>query len=429
MIKSTFERLKRSALFKDSFWALLGSAMGKGLSLLAGIAVARFLGKEVYGEYGTIRTTLMSIAIVSTFGFGYTATKFVAEYISTKSSKLQSLVRNTLTITLLFSTFLALLQTVFADIISQIIDAPHLKGYLQSFSILIVLNALSTTQIAVLSGFKRFKETARINIYSGVTTFVASVVMTYQWGLGGALGALALSFAFQITLNQRVIKTVLSKYSGNRTVSPAERNSMLKFSIPIALQDSSFTIVHTLSLLILIRLSNYGEVGLSSAAGMWLSVVIFVPAMLKNVMFSYLSSAENHIRLVHKLLIINFISSVTPVSIVLCCSGFISSFYGTSFIGLPKVLNVCVVSAIFISLSEVYCYEFIAQGKPWIVFFSRLIRDALTLIMAYILLLKIHTDQAFWFSVISLVAHGIFLIIIFLIYTFYWSRNISVQEK
>ena len=60
------------------------------------------------------------------------------------------------------------------------------------------------------------------------------------------------------------------------------------------------------------------------------------------------------------------------------------------------------------------------KGKPWIVFFSRLMRDALILIMAYILLLKIHTDQAFWVSVISLVTHGIFLIIIFLIYTFYW---------
>ena len=44
------ERLKSSDLFKDSFWALAGSALGKGLSLLAGIAVARFLGKEVYGE-------------------------------------------------------------------------------------------------------------------------------------------------------------------------------------------------------------------------------------------------------------------------------------------------------------------------------------------------------------------------------------------
>ena len=64
-----FIQLKRSSLFKDSFWALLGSVIGKGLSLIAGIAVARFLGKELYGEYGTIKTTLTYIAIVSTFGF------------------------------------------------------------------------------------------------------------------------------------------------------------------------------------------------------------------------------------------------------------------------------------------------------------------------------------------------------------------------
>lgn len=422
MIKSTFERLKRSALFKDSFWALLGSAMGKGLSLLAGIAVARFLGKEVYGEYGTIRTTLMYIAIVSTFGFGYTATKFVAEYISTKSSKLQSLVRNTLTITLLFSTFLALLQTVFADIISQIIDAPHLKGYLQSFSILIVLNALSTTQIAVLSGFKRFKETARINIYSGVTTFVASVVMTYQWGLGGALGALALSFAFQIALNQRVIKTVLSKYSGNRTVSPAERNSMLKFSIPIALQESLYTVVHWLSLLLLIRYANYGEVGLSSAASLWLSVVIFVPAMLKNVMFSYLSSSSEHAVLVNKLLLINFISSILPVAVVFSFSGIISSFYGDSFVALPRVLNVSVASAVFICLSEVYCYEFISRGKPWIVFAARLFRDILILLTAYVWFQSIHTEQAYTLAIISFGGNMLFLFLLYLVYRTYGQR-------
>lgn len=358
----------------------------------------------------------MYIAIVSTFGFGYTATKFVAEYISTKSSKLQSLVRNTLTITLLFSTFLALLQTVFADIISQIIDAPHLKGYLQSFSILIVLNALSTTQIAVLSGFKRFKETARINIYSGVTTFVASVVMTYQWGLGGALGALALSFSFQITLNQRVIKTVLSKYSGNRTVSPAERNSMLKFSIPIALQESLYTVVHWLSLLLLIRYANYGEVGLSSAASLWLSVVIFVPAMLKNVMFSYLSSSSEHAVLVNKLLLINFISSILPIAVVFSFSSIISSFYGDSFVALPKVLNVSVASAVFICLSEVYCYEFISRGKPWIVFAARLIRDCTALIIGYVILKSATHNQAFIMAIVMLLVNILFLIILFLIY-------------
>lgn len=49
--------------------------------------IARFLGKELYGEYGTIKTTLTYIAIVSTFGFGYTATKYIAEYIQERTVK------------------------------------------------------------------------------------------------------------------------------------------------------------------------------------------------------------------------------------------------------------------------------------------------------------------------------------------------------
>ena len=40
------ERLKSSDLFKDSFWALAGSALGKGLSLLAGIAVLMLVARN-----------------------------------------------------------------------------------------------------------------------------------------------------------------------------------------------------------------------------------------------------------------------------------------------------------------------------------------------------------------------------------------------
>ena len=61
------ERLRRSPLFKDSMWSLIGSTVGRGLSLIAGILVARFLGKEIYGEYGIIKTTLSNIEIFSSF--------------------------------------------------------------------------------------------------------------------------------------------------------------------------------------------------------------------------------------------------------------------------------------------------------------------------------------------------------------------------
>ena len=77
-VNEIISRLKQSRLFADSFWALVGSAAGKGLSLIAGIAVARFLGSELYGEYGTIKNTLLMIAIFSSMGLGYSATKFIA---------------------------------------------------------------------------------------------------------------------------------------------------------------------------------------------------------------------------------------------------------------------------------------------------------------------------------------------------------------
>ena len=397
------ERLKSSDLFKDSFWALAGSALGKGLSLLAGIAVARFLGKEVYGEYGTIRTTLFYIAIVSTFGFGYTATKFVADYISEKPEKLKSLVWTFLKITLVFSGLLALVQIIFAASIALFIDAPNLEFQLRFFSLLIILNGLQTTQI---------------NIYTGFVVFIGSIIMTWFWGLTGALGALMLSFVVQVILNQIIIRHALTQYNSNEKVSRSEIYSMLGFSIPVALQESLYTIVHWIGLLLLIHFANYGEVGLSSAAALWQSVVIFVPAMLKNVMFSYLSSSDNHSSLINKLLLVNFLSSLLPVSIVILFSGFISSFYGVSFVGLPKVLNISAAAALFICLSEVYCYEFISRGKPWIVFIARLVRDMFILILTYIILQQINESQAYWFALISLIANGIFLILLHLRYRY-----------
>ena len=396
------ERLKSSDLFKDSFWALAGSALGKGLSLLAGIAVARFLGKEVYGEYGTIRTTLFYIAIVSTFGFGYTATKFVADYISEKPEKLKSLVWTFLKITLVFSGLLALVQIIFAASIALFIDAPNLEFQLHFFSLLIILNGLQT----------------KINIYTGFVVFIGSIIMTWFWGLTGALGALMLSFVVQVILNQIIIRHALTQYNSNEKVSRSEIYSMLGFSIPVALQESLYTIVHWIGLLLLIHFANYGEVGLSSAAALWQSVVIFVPAMLKNVMFSYLSSSDNHSSLINKLLLVNFLSSLLPVSIVILFSGFISSFYGVSFVGLPKVLNISAAAALFICLSEVYCYEFISRGKPCIVFIARLVRDMFILILTYIILQQINESQAYWFALISLIANGIFLILLHLRYRY-----------
>lgn len=55
-------------MLKDSFWALLGNLIGKGLPFVAGIFVARLLGSESYGEFGLIKSSLISIALFSSLG-------------------------------------------------------------------------------------------------------------------------------------------------------------------------------------------------------------------------------------------------------------------------------------------------------------------------------------------------------------------------
>lgn len=411
-ISTLIQRLKGSKLFTDSFWALLGSTLGKGLSLVAGIVVARFLGREVYGEYGTIKNTLVYIAIVSTFGFGYSATKFISEYIIQHKSQVYDLARKIQIITIIFSSVLALILIIFAKNIANIIDAPHLSVTLRWSSFLIIFNAYTTTQISILSGFKAFKQISHINTITGIVTIITSTILTYVWGLNGAILSLLIAYIVQAIANNKALSISVSEDNKIEKCPISEIYRMLKFSIPIALQESLYTIIHWATLYILIHHANYSEVGLSSAASLWSSVVIFIPAALKNVMFSYLSSSTNHIKLVNKLLLINFASTAVPSFILICLSGFIAIMYGETFIALPKVLNVCLISAVFISISEVYCYEFIASGKPWVVFTARLIRDCSIVILSFIVLQHVDNSQSYYMSLVSLGCHIMFNIIL-----------------
>ena len=411
-VKELLMRLKQGSLVKDSFWALFGNVIRQGLALVSGIVVARFLGKEVYGEFGTIRTTLVYVAIVSTFGFGYTATKYVAEYLKDSSGKIKSLVDVIVKITIVFSALLGVVLFLFSKQIALFLDAPHLSFPLKIAAPVVVLNALNSTQIGILSGFKAFKEVAKVSAYAGVMTFASSIAFTYWWGLNGAVFALFVSFLFQALLNAKMIRERVRPIKEEGRISLSESRKMLLFSTPIALQESLYTVIHWLNMLVLIKFANYGEVGISSAASLWQSVVIFIPGVLKNVMFSHLVSTVNHKQMVNKLLLVHFVTTIIPVVGVLLFSGVITSFYGENFGGLKPVLIAQVCSAVFICLSEVYCYEFISIGRPWLVFGARMIRDLGIVFIGYFVVVCVSSHQALCMALVAIVMNGVFLLVL-----------------
>lgn len=381
--------LKRSRLFKDSFWAVLGNGSGNALLLLAGIVVARLLGKDLYGEYGMVKTTMFYVASFATFGLSFTSTKFIATSIRDNFSHVRSIVHDALLITFFFSGFVALALFVFAPQISDYLEANLVMPF-RTLALIIVFRAVSTTQIGILAGMKNFKILARNNFVVGVILLFMSIPLTYFMGLKGALVALFLSQLFNVLLNGISIRKVLSDIKIHSKID--YKKKILLFSLPVALQESSFSFSHWLAIMLLTKLSSLGELGLYTASAQWSTVVLLIPALLGNVVLSYLSGSVGdkkvHDATMKKMVVANLICTFLPFLFVCFFANFIVSFYGDSFEGMVAVLRVLTISTIFEACSTVFRSELMAQGRPWILFAIRFIRDMLLVVLVYSLLIR-----------------------------------------
>lgn len=390
---SVITRIKTSNLAQDSFWALFGSILGKGLSLLAGILVARFLGTEMYGQYGLIKGTLLNIAVFSTLGLGYTGTRFVAKNTGDSTFGVAHIIRVIYQITIVVSSTMALLIFVFASQIAIFIKAPAMDWALRLTAVIIIFNAINTAQIGILSGFKAFKSIAKNNTYAGIVTFLLSGILTYWWSFDGALWALLASTCFNVAINYFTVRHYNKSFNQNKPKAQVKVKEIISFSIPIALQESMYTIVHFISSYLLITYAGYGELGIFSATAQWSAIILFIPGVMKNVMLSYFSSSDSTFKLRNKMILINGVATFVPWVCISVMSGFIASSYGSTYTNLNIVLIITCMSTIFSSISSVIVYEFISEGKNWAMFFLRLLRDGTSLLLIWFCLPRITIVQ------------------------------------
>src|SRR5260370_28006853 len=61
----------------------IGAVFNQGSTFGFNIIVANLLGRQVFGEYAMIQSTLATLALIAQLAVGYTATKYIAEFRST----------------------------------------------------------------------------------------------------------------------------------------------------------------------------------------------------------------------------------------------------------------------------------------------------------------------------------------------------------
>ena len=411
-IKHLVNKARQSKLVNDSLWSLGGNVLGKGLALIAGIVVARMLGKDIYGEYGAIRNTILTIGTFSTFGLGYTATKYVAEIRRKRNANIKCFINYANTITTIFSGSMAVLLFIFAKEVSiYVFKVDNLINPLRILAFLIVFNAITNTQIGILSGFGKFKEIAKINTVVGFLTFLFSIVLTYLYSFNGALIALLLTQIINCVMNFQYVKS--EKYAMTHSNKIISYKEILKFSTPIAMQESVYSLSNFLCTIILVRFASFGELALYNIVLQWSSLILFMPAILRNVILSHLAnspSEQNFNSIVKKSLVINFISTTIPVLVVIGTSYFIAGTYGKGYEGLIPLLKIGVISTVFTSLSNVFTQIYLSKNKNWIMFIFRIFRDLGIIAFAYLLIVRFQFNGAN-----GLIYSGLFFNVLFLI--------------
>ena len=388
-MEAIISRLRNSKLFKDSFWAVAGNGIGNLFMLLAGILIARFLGKEIYGEYGLVKTTMFLIALFATFGIGDTSTKFVADYIQIDIKCVRKIIISSLKIDIIFSVFLCLLLVLFSHPLAEFVKAPQLSTPFRFLAIIIVLRSLNTVGAGLLGGFKDYKRIGINNIISGLSMIVLCVLLTPSYSLPGALLSLLISQLLLVILNLNGVYLHYKKIP--ESSSKSFDNELICFSFPFAMNELIHVAAGWGCSLLLTKYSSLGELGIYTACTQWNAIILFMPGLLGNLILSYLSTTAGrdelaHKKLIHRMLLVNLICTVIPLLIVLAGSSYITSYYGPTFTGMGSVLCITIIGTVFQCMTRVYQSNLMSRGKKWTAFTIRSSYNITQLLIAFFVL-------------------------------------------
>ena len=375
-----------------AFWSLLGSTVSKLLVLIAGILLAHILGKEDYGKFGMVKSTLGMFVVLGSFGLGVTATKFIAEYRKTEKDHVCSIYLLTNGFALFIATIVSLLVFLFSEkLANDVLHASELALSIKISSLVLLFTILNTAQDATLSGFESFKAIAFSNLVCSVFEAGGMVVMGYYYGLIGAVIGYGSGFILKTLVNKILINKDFRANDIEIKFSHFKRSDLkllYSYTLPAAistlLAGPTFWILRT----ILARSSGYGELAIYDVADQWKLILLFIPATISQIILPIMSSIDKDNKnqfwkvLRTNILLNVCITTILSLLIVVLCNH-IMNLYGEGFED-PIPLIILAFSTIFTSVSTVLGISISSLSKMWMWFGMNLNWSIVTVVIAYL---------------------------------------------
>jgi len=375
----------------------IGAVFNQGSTFAVNIIVANLLGRQVFGEYAMVQSTLATMALISQLAAGYTATKYVAEFRSTDPRRAGGILGMLMVFSASVAGIVALTLLVISGwLAGSVLKAPGLGTALALGSGVLLFAVLDGLLMGALAGLESYRTLARALVWSGLAYLVLCTGLAWRGGLNGAVAGLMFSGLFQFVLLAVALRKECSlqgikiHYAG----IIQERSILLKFALPGAL--SGFTSMPALwlaSALLVRRPDGYSQMALYSAAYALMTVVLFLPGITNNVGMSLINhhkgaGKEPEYR---RAFWMNLAASTTTVILGACVVAVFGPellrLFGRDFRDGYPVLLTLLLATVVQGLG-VALYQIIqSQAKMWLSFLAvALPRDTLIVALAYLLI-------------------------------------------
>ncbi len=349
---------------------MLANVVAQASSFLSLLIAARLLGKEQYGRFALVQSTVNTFIGVGALGLGITATKYVSEY----RVRMPERVGRVLGLSCLVAIVAALVFAIGYFITCPFIVSSDYVGRIRIGAICIFFTALNGYQQGALAGFENFRRIARI---SAMTAFLNPVVMaisTQYFGLAGALTALSFNSFLVWCFYHFAVEQECRRWNCRLIFRGilAESRCLLSMSAPASLSGIVASLATWTSTLMLSKQADgLNQLALWSAANSFRLIVMFVPLVLVRVMMPRLNSLQFEARS-HRLVQLFRVFVLSTACVAAGVAFFFAMFgqqllglFGKGFLDTNGVLQIVLLSAVIEAVAGSLSQALVIQGRMW----------------------------------------------------------------
>jgi O-antigen/teichoic acid export membrane protein len=374
---------------------LLGAVFNQGSTFVFSVVAANLLGRETFGKYGIVASTLVTMSQISQLACGYTMTKYVAEFRSSEREKTGRLIGMLLTIVSLVGLLAALALFAGAPWLSKsVLKAPELSLGLRIGSGVVFLNVLIGLFMGALAGLEAYGGLSRALVAYGTIYLTVCSALAWKYGLNGAFCGLLASAILGCALLLGVLVSECRRQNIpiQMGVFAQLRPILFNFAVPAAFSGLTYLPAIWIGNAILVRQPDgYSQMALFSAAFALMTAVLFIPNNTYIVGWSILNhhkglgESEGYRNVFRMNLAVVGVAAIAGALVLALAGPELLRLFGRDFSGGYKILLVMLGAAIPQALALAVLQHLQSQERMWFSFFAVILpRDLLLVALAYV---------------------------------------------